>query len=577
MDKKEIAQIFEEIALLLEMKDENPFRVRAYRNAARSLLNSDKNLKEQIRDGTLTDLEGIGPDLAKKIATLVETGSLPFYEKLKKSVPEGLMALRQLRGLGPKKLKILYEKLKIHSLTALKKACEEGKLSKLPGFGAKTEQNFLDAFSRKESYQKRHLWWSAMERAAPLLEKLRQFKGVKQAEIAGSLRRKLETVGDLDLLVAAASPKSVMKWFTTQPEVEKVLALGDTKSTVLLEGGLQVDLRIVPDKEFGFALIYFTGSKEHNIKLREKARKMDWSLSEYGFEPLDKKQTPLSLPANPSEADVHKALDLAYMPPEIRENMGEIEAAAKGKIPLFVQESDLRGTFHNHTTASDGRNTLKEMVLAAEKRGWEYFGISDHSKSSFQANGLSEERLLAQIEEIHKINASKTYKLHLFAGTECDILANGELDFPNSLLKQLDFVIISIHNALTQDEKTITCRMIKAIEHPFSTMVGHLTSRLLLRREGTRVNIPKIIDACIANEKIIEINGQPQRLDMDWRFWHKASERGLLTCINTDAHSMKDLAYTLSGIHVAKKGWLEKRHVFNTRPLREIQKYLKNI
>lgn len=564
MDKKEIAAAFEEIADLLELKNENPFRIRAYRNAARSLLNSAQDLKQMIREGTLTDLEGVGKDLAGKIEELA-TGKLTFLEKLRKSVPPALLKLRQVQGLGPKKVQILYAKLKIRNLADLKKAAEAGKIAKLKGFGAKTEKNILRSLEHHEAYQKRTLWWDAMEIAQPLIDGLKKIKGVKRVEIAGSLRRKLETIGDLDLLVASSHPEPVMKWFAAQGA--SILAQGETKASIRLKSGMQADLRVVPESQFGFALCYFTGSKEHNIKIRQRSLKQGWSLSEYGLEPLRGKGKRFE--AKTEEA-VYKALKLPYIEPELRENLGEVEAAEKGSLPKLLKVSDLRGSFHNHTTASDGKSSLNEMIAYAKKLGWEYIGISDHSKSSFQANGLSEERLLNQIEEIRKLNVSQTFRI--FAGLECDILANGKLDFPDSVLKKLDYVIVSVHSSLTQDEKTMTKRIIRAIEHPSATMLGHMTGRLLLKREAYKVDAQKVIDACIANRKIIELNGNPMRLDMDWRLWHKASEKGLLCCINADAHADIQLEYVLAGVNAARKGWLEKRHVVNTLPLKEISK-----
>ncbi len=569
MDKKEIAAAFEEIADLLELKNENPFRIRAYRNAARSLLNTDRDLKQMIREGTLTDLESVGKDLAGKIEELA-TGKLAFLEKLRKSVPPALLKLRQVQGLGPKKVQILYAKLKIRNLADLKKAAEAGKIAKLKGFGAKTEKNILRSLEHHEAYQKRTLWWDAMEIAQPLIDGLKKIKGVKRVEIAGSLRRKLETIGDLDLLVASSDPEPVMKWFAAQGA--SVLAQGETKASIRLKSGMQADLRVVPESQFGFALCYFTGSKEHNIKIRQRSLKQGWSLSEYGLEPLKGKGKRFE--AKTEEA-VYKALKLPYIEPELRENLGEVEAAEKGFLPKLLTISDLRGSLHNHTTASDGKSSLNEMIAYAKKLGWEYIGISDHSKSSFQANGLSEERLLNQIEEIRKLNISKTFRI--FAGLECDILANGKLDFPDSVLKKLDYVIVSVHSSLTQDEKTMTKRIIRAIEHPSATMLGHMTGRLLLKREAYKVDAQKVIDACIANQKIIELNGNPMRLDMDWRLWHKASEKGLLCCINADAHADIQLDYVLAGVNAARKGWLEKRHVVNTLPLKELSKLLEKM
>ncbi len=570
MDKKEVARIFEEIAVLLELKAANPFRIRAYRNAVRAVLSLDEDLGKVVEEKRLTELEGIGDDLAEKITTLVKTGRLPFYEKLKKSTPAGIVEMMRVHGLGGKKIKLIHQKLKIKTIAELKKACEMGKLSKLRGFGPKTEKNILESLSHQESYQKRHLWWDAMAAARPILESLRKLKGVDKAEIAGSLRRKLETIGDLDFLAASSNPKSVMEWFVSQSFVERVLGKGLTKSSVKLKGGMQADLRIVPAKQFEFALAYFTGSKEHNIKLRARSVKRGWTLSEYGLE----KGPFAKVKKNVSETDIYKALGLSYIPPELREDLGEIEAAAKSKIPLLVNEEDIRGTFHNHTTASDGRNTLREMVEAAQELDWDYIGIADHSKSSFQANGQNEEQLLKQIQEIKKLNASGKYRPHIFAGVECDILPSGKLDFADAILKQLDYVVISVHSALSQDEKTMTKRIIRAIENPNATMVGHLTGRLLLKREGYKVNVAKVIDACIANKKIMELNANPMRLDMDWRWWHYASEKGLLCCINTDAHNIGTLQFFRAGVNAARKGWLKKSDIFNTRTLAQVQKFL---
>lgn len=568
MHKKEIAAILEEIAVFLELQGANLFRIRAYRNGARALLNMEEDLSKAIKNKTLTAYEGIGNHLAEKITTLYETGRLSEYEELKKSIPPGLLEVIQIQGLGPKKVKTLYQKLKICSIEDLQKAALGGKISPLRGFGVKTEQNILHALERRESYQKRYLWWEAWEVAASMLKKLKQLKGIKQAEICGSLRRKLETVGDLDFLVATDRAKSVMDWFLSQ--AESITAEGETKASVRLPGGMQADLRILPVSQFIYGLVYFTGSKEHNIKLRTRSLKQGWSLSEYGFESKKK----VRVPRVQSEADLYKALGLSYILPELREDRGEIEAAEKGAIPQLIEPQDIRGTFHNHTTASDGRSNLKEMIAAAVDLGWEYIGISDHSQSSVQANGLSAERLLKQIETIHQINDSKEYKIHIFAGLECDILANGSLDFSDTILQKLDYVIVSIHASLSQDEKTMTQRIIKALEHPLTTMLGHPTGRLLLKREPYAVNVPKVIDAAIANRKIIELNGHPMRLDLDWRFWRAAAHKGLRCCINTDAHARDQLAFYKAGVNAARKGWLTKKEVINTLPLPEMMRFL---
>ncbi|MBS0626496.1 MAG: DNA polymerase/3'-5' exonuclease PolX [Verrucomicrobia bacterium] len=569
MDKKEIAKVLEEIADLLELKGENPFKVRAYRTASRSLLNFEGNFKKLVEEEKLDELEGVGEHIAEKITELFETGKLAYYEKLKKSTPPGMLQMIQVHGLGPKKVKALHKK-KIRSIEELKTAAEKGKVAKIRGFGKKSAQNILDSLAHREAYQKRTLWWDAMTIAEPILEGLKKLKGVQKAEIAGSLRRKLETVGDLDFLVAASNPKPIMKWFTSLPGIQRVLASGETKSSVKLEGGIQADLRVVKESEFGYALCYFTGSKEHNIKLRDRALSCGWSLSEYGLAGARKTKKAAT------EEDLYKILGFSYIEPELREDRGELQAAEKKKLPHLIEVKDIRGTLHNHTTSSDGKSTLREMAAAAKKMGWEYLGISDHSKSSFQANGMDEKRLLAQVEEIRKLNASKSLGIYLFSGLECDILADGKLDFPKKILDHLDYVIGSVHASLTQNEKAMTRRIIKAVENPSLTILGHLTGRLLLRREPSRVDAQKVIDACIANNKIIELNGHPLRLDMDWRLWHKASEKGLLCCINTDAHHADNHQFILSGVNAARKGWLEKSQVINTVSLKEMQKLLKS-
>ena len=388
----------------------------------------------------------------------------------------------------------------------------------------------------------------------------------------------METVGDLDFIVAAREVAPVVDWFVGMPGVKEVTAKGETKASVRFESGLQADLRIVPDEQFPFALHHFTGSKDHNVQMRQRALARGLSLSEWGLLPAEGEGTvkekagrTAAKPAIHSETELFAALDLAFIPPELREGLGEIEAAERGALPKLVEYADICGTFHNHTTASDGRNTLNEMIAAAQAHGWAYFGIADHSKSSFQANGLNEERLLKQIETIAALNASKQFTTHVFTGTECDILTDGRLDFDDALLARLDYVVASVHNVFSQDEATMTARIIRAVEHPRTTILGHLTGRLLLRREGYRVDAAKVIDAAIAHGVIIELNASPMRVDMDWRLWRKAADRGLLCAITPDAHDTASLAYVRAGVHAARKGWLTKDQVLNTRSLAEVQ------
>lgn len=572
MNKKEIALILDDIATLLELKGANPFRVRAYRNGARAILNMEEDIAKVIQEERLDEIEGIGKHLARKVTLLYKTGHLTFYDNLKKKTPAHLVELMQIPGLGPKKVKSLYDKLGVSSPKELKKAAKSGRIAKLKGFGVKTEKSILAALNAPDQYQKRYLYWDALQRAEPMLALLKKQKSVKDAAIAGSLRRKLETIGDIDFLAGSTNPKAVMDWFTKQPGVIGVIAKGQSKSTVRLFGGMQADLRVVSPKQFVFALMYFTGSKEHNIKIRNLALKKGWSLSEYGFEPVRKG---VKMPSVTDEKGLYRCLGLDYIAPELRENLGEIEAAAKGGLPDLIEFEDIKGTFHNHTAASDGKNTIREMAAAAEKLGFEYLGISDHSKSSFQAHGMKEEELIKQIANIKKINDSKEFKTHIFAGLECDILKNGKLDFPGSVLAKLDYVIVSVHSAFGLDEKLQTARIIKALENPYTTILGHATGRLLLRRNPYNVDVEKIIDAAIANNKVIEINGYPDRLDLDWRYWQKAHGRGLMCCINADAHSTQQLMFYKTGVNVARKGWVEKNQVINGMGLGDMRDFLR--
>ncbi|MBX3750766.1 MAG: histidinol-phosphatase [Opitutaceae bacterium] len=594
MTKNEIADVLEEIGLLLELKGENPFKIRAYQAGARALEALEAaELERLIAAGELGTIKGFGEALVQKITELHATGRLEFFEKLKASIAPGLVEMLSIPGLGPKKIRALHDKLGVADIAALAAACADDRVAQLDGFGEKSQEKILAGIRHREAYGKRHLWWDAQEVAAPILAGLRALPAVERAEAAGSLRRGMETIGDLDFLVAAADSAPVVAWFTTMPGVKEVTAQGETKASVRLQDGLQADLRIVPADQFVFALHHFTGSKDHNVLMRQRALARGLSLSEWGLVPAEGEGTAKEKAAKVkaesgdrkpesgggagirTEAELFGALGLKFIPPELREGRGEIEAAEAGELPRLVELADLRGAFHNHTTESDGRNTLAEMTAAAAALGWEYLGIADHSKASFQANGLSEERLRRQIAAIRQLNAAKQFKTHVFAGVECDILADGRLDYDDALLGELDYVVVSVHNAMTQDEATMTARIIRAIEHPHVTMLGHLTGRLLLRREGYAVDAAKVIDAAIANRVIIELNASPWRLDMDWRLWRKAAEKGLLCAINPDAHETDGLRHVAAGVNSARKGWLVKEQVLNTRPLAGVQRWFR--
>jgi len=582
MKKKEIADVFNEIGVLLELKGENPFKIRAYQNGARTLESiEDGEFIRLVASGELDTVKGIGDALAQKIGELHATGQLGFLEELRASIEPGLVELLDIPGLGPKKIRALHSKLGVVDVATLTAACTENRVAELDGFGPKSQEKILTGIKHREAYGKRHLWWEADEVAQPILAGLKALPQVERAEAAGSLRRGMETIGDLDFLVAAEDFAPVVAWFVGQEGVQEVTAQGETKASVRFAGGLQADLRIVPADQFVFALHHFTGSKDHNVAMRQRALARGLSLSEWGLVPAEGEGTAkekaenkaLRTPAD-SEADLFKALGLHFIPPALREGLGEIEAAEKGALPNLVELADLRGAFHNHTTASDGRHTLGEMAAAAADLGWAYLGIADHSKSSFQANGLSEERLRKQIDEIRALNAAKKCPTHVFAGIECDILTDGRLDFDDELLGELDYVVASVHNAMTQEEAVMTARIIRAIENAHTTMLGHLTGRLLLRREPYKVNVNKVIDAAIANRVIIELNASPWRLDLDWRNWAKAAEKGLLCAINPDAHETEGLQHVAAGINSARKGWLTKVNILNTRSLADVKRWL---
>jgi DNA polymerase (family 10) len=573
MNKADIVAALEEIAILLELQGENPFKIRAYQTGARALETMEEDLDALLEAEELGKLPGMGSALIEKVATLRASGALPFLDKLRASVEPGLIEMLEIPGLGAKRVRKMHEALGVETIEALKAACESGAVAGLKGLGAKTAEKILLGIEQRAAYAKRHLWWMADGIARPILKGLRGLPEVKRAEIAGSLRRLKETVGDLDFVVAASEVEPVMEWFVSQSAVESVTAQGTTKSSVRFKGGLQADLRVVPEEQFAFALHHFTGSKEHNVALRQRALARGYSLSEWG---LTKKGESDAKPEGhgiESEAGLFELLGLAEILPELREGMGEIEAAESGPLPKLLKPEWVRGVFHNHTDASDGRDTLEAMAQAAKELGFEYLGLADHSKASFQANGLDDARVLKQLEKVRAFNASAEGGAHLFAGIECDILKDGSLDLEDATLAALDYVVVSVHSAFGMGETDMTARVIRAIEHPATTMLGHPTGRLLLRREAYAIDLAKIIDAAIANRVIIEINANPQRLDLDWRLWRRAAERGLHCAINPDAHSTSGLEYFRAGVNIARKGWIPEEQVLNCRDLSGVKRW----
>ena len=572
MTRETLVSVLDDIALLLELQGENPFKIRAYRTGSEIVQNFDGDIVQRAKDNELNGIKGLGDALQQKLHELASTGKLDFYEKLRAQFPSTLFELFNLQGLGPKKIKVLYDELGIDSLDSLKNACEEKtKITALKGFGAKTVEKILAAIASNAAFADRFRLGEIAPLAETFLERLRTCPGVTQCAIAGSYRRAKETVHDVDFLVATNDGPAATAFFTQFPEIHEILAHGDTKASIRLETGLQCDLRAVSTAQFPFALQYFSGSKEHNVAVRGLALKQGLSLNEYGFTAT---KDGTKVPAVETEDDIYRALGLQPVPPELRENRGEIEAAQEGTLPRLVELENLRGTFHNHTTASDGRNTLAEMAAAAADHGLDYFGISDHSKSSFQAHGLDAERLMAQIDDIRAFNQSGQSPCHLFAGSEVDILKDGALDFPDDVLAELDFVVASVHNAFTLPKDEMTARIIRALENEHVTMLGHLTGRLLLRRDPYAVDVDKIIDCAAETRTVIELNSNPRRLDMDWRYWKKARDKGVLTSINPDAHRAEQLQFLALGTRIARKGWLRREDVLNTKSLDEIQDFL---
>jgi DNA polymerase (family X) len=576
MTKEEIATVLERIATLLELKNENPFKVRAYTNAARAIETFGGSVSDFQDEDGLAKIPGIGKSIAVKIKELAVSGSLKYLDELSAEFPAGVMELFSLPGLGAKKIKALYDQLGISSVEQLRKACEEGRVAELPGFGPTTQQKLCDAIAKRAAHAGAFQFGQIAAEAETLRTDLAAHSDTLQVEMAGSYRRRKEIVHDLDFLVATKQPESIMEFFVSHPLVESVIARGPTKSSVRLGSGVQCDLRVVNTAEYPFALAYFTGNKEHNIELRSRALQRGWTLNEYRLAPVPldprakKKPIVKEIPQVRDEAELYRAVDLDYIPPELRENWGEFQAAEKHSLPKLIEKENLRGTFHCHTTASDGHNSLEEMAEAAQALGLEYLGIADHSRSSIQAHGIDEAKLRFQIGTIRKLN-ERLSGFRIFAGIECDILRDGSLDFPDEILSQLDYVIVSVHSVFNLSEAEMTQRVIRAIENPLVTILAHPTGRLLLKREAYQIDIPAILDAAARTGTWIELNAAPKRLDLDWRWWPRAKQAGVKCVINPDAHRTERLQDLWFGIGVARKGWLTKNDVVNCLPLGKIE------
>jgi DNA polymerase (family X) len=515
------------------------------------------------------------------ITDLVATGKSRDHDELKASVPAGVLEMLKIQGLGPKKVKVLYEKLSITGINELEAAARAGRLEKLDGFGKKTEENILQGIQAMRNRGEKSLYPAAVDAGEMLLADIRKERGVLRSALAGSIRRRKELVGDIDILVSAkkTARAGIMERFAAHPQVQTILAQGETKSSVVLQQGINCDLRIVADKEFPFALNYFTGSKEHNVEMRSRARKQGLSLNEYAFTALTEEAPrgkKVRVPSCSEEADIYEALGLAYIEPELRENMGEFEAAEKGTLPNLLKETDIKGTLHCHTTYSDGVNTLDQMVSAARALGWKYLGIADHSRAAAYAGGLSIDRVKDQIREIDGLN-ERLKGFRVFKGTECDILPNGSLDWPEKILTLFDYVVISIHSNFKMSETDMTKRIIRALKSKHVTLLGHPTGRLLLARDPYPVDMVQVIDAAADYGKGIEINAHPMRLDLDWRLCRYARDKGVKIYINPDAHNIDGLRDVYTGVGVARKGWLEAQHVVNAWPVDRVVKLFESV
>jgi len=561
MEAARIAQIIDEMGTLLEIRGENPFRCRAYHTAAQALLNLTGDLREMIADGSLNEVPGIGETMHAKIVQLATTGQLPAYDDLRRSTGPGLVALMRIPGLGPKKIKALHDTLKIESLADLRAAGDSGKIAALKGFGEKTQAKILEGIAFVEKSGERILQSNALRLADPILAAIRAQPKVIRAEVCGSLRRRAETIGDLDVLFSSEHAPAVLDRFVKLPQVATVLAHGPTKASVRLADGVQCDVRGVDDTQYPFALHYFTGSKAHNIAIRKRALARGLTLNEYALTGPDG-----SVPCK-TEAELFGVLGVAEIPPELREDQGEIEAAEKGGLPVLIEPGDLTGTFHCHTDWSDGSATLAEMAEAARSRGMTYLGIADHSRSARYAGGLTIERVHAQWGEIDALNQTFGGKFHIFKGTECDILADGSLDYPDELLDGFDYVVASVHSHFTLPRDEMTRRIVRAASNPRVTMLGHPTGRLLLARDGYDVDLDAVIDAAAGAGTLIEINANPHRLDLDAAHCRRARHKGVTIVINPDAHSVGGLDDLEYGVSVARRGWLTKADVWNTGSL----------
>jgi DNA polymerase (family 10) len=565
MKQHEIAGLFTRMADLLEYRGDNPFRIRAYRRAAQNLESFSGDLERLAQEGQLQTLSGIGPDLAQKIAEYLSTGAIGALDRLQRSVPKGVMELLEVPGVGPKTAKVLTDRLRISSVAELEKAAKAHRLRGLPGFQETKEQNLLKGIEIVKKGRERMHLGIAMPLANQLLALLGRAPGVERVSTAGSLRRMKETIGDLDLLAASTKPARAMEALCRSPFCARILASGETKSSILTPDGVQVDLRVVDPDSFGAALQYFTGSKEHNVRLRELAVRQGLKVNEYG---VFRVKTGRRV-AGREEADVYRALGLPWIPPELREDQGELDAAKGGTLPALVEPSDIRGDFHIHTNWSDGSDSLEAVAAALSARGYAYAAICDHSRSLKVAHGMSIQRLRQQMAKIRAWNA-RSKRLRLLMGSEVDILSDGSMDYPDHVLAELDFVVGSIHSGFSQSESMLTRRLVTAMRNPYVTLIAHPTGRLMGQREPYAVDLEAVFKSAKATGTALELNAYPRRLDLCDTAARRANALGVMLAVSTDTHSLDQLDQMAIGVGVARRAWIAPERLLNCRSLKEL-------
>ena len=571
MENKGIADIFTAIADILDIEGENPFRVRSYRNAARTIEDLSQSLESMVKTGMdLGEIPGIGKSIREKIEEIISTGKCHFLEELRVQVPAGLTELLKLEGLGPKKVKVLYDQLGVDSVDRLEKAAQAGRLRNLAGMGLKTEEKVLKSIEKYRAGVGRFKLSVGFIYAQAILEYLKEVPGVRRLDPAGSFRRRKETIGDLDILAICARGCQIMDRLAKYGEVAEIIAKGETKSSVRLQCGLQVDVRVLEEESYGAALHYFTGSKAHNVAIRDRAKELGLKISEYGvFRSQDDKRI-----SGTKEEDIFKAVGLPLIPPELREDRGEIQAAEQGMLPRLIELSDIRGDLQLHTTATDGKNSIAEMAQKAKEMGYAYIAITDHSKAVRVAGGLDEKGLARHLKEIDKVDAQVS-GFCLLKGVEVDILPDGSLDLQDDILKECDVVLASVHSRFNMEEKEMTQRIVKALKNPNVNILAHPTGRLILEREAYKVNLKEVFQAALDYGVVLEINAYPDRLDLRDVDARMAKEMGAKLAISTDAHSAAQLAMMKFGVFTARRGWIEAKDVINTLPLEKLMKILR--